>query len=130
MPLTGGQGKEVLRVIVGPWSRVRADPVARTIEAGPQASGVFARFAGDGKRLDLLDELGQGVRTLRAGGGLIAATAQQAQQPTWVITGTDDVGVAAAAAALQEDRLAATSRSPSTPAATSRCPTAAPGTGR
>ena len=79
--------------------QVRADPVARTIEEGPQASGVYARFSSDGKRLDLLDELGQGVRTLHAGGGLIAATSQEAQQPTWVITGTDAVGVDAAAAA-------------------------------
>ena len=29
----------------------------------------------------------------------------QAQAPTWVVTGTDDVGVAAAAAALTGDRL-------------------------
>ena len=27
-------------------------------------------------------------------------------RPTWIITGTDDVGVAAAAAALTEDQLA------------------------
>jgi hypothetical protein len=105
VPLTGGQGKEVLRVIVGPWSQVRGDPVARTIENGPQASGVFARFSPDGHRLSLLDELGHTVRTLGAGGGLVAATAQPDQQPTWVITGTDQVGVDAAAAALRQDRL-------------------------
>jgi hypothetical protein len=35
----------------------------------------------------------------------VAATAQEGQRPTWIVTGTDDVGVAAAAAALQEDRL-------------------------
>jgi hypothetical protein len=129
VPLTGGQGKEVLRVIVGPWSQVRADPVARTIEQGPQSSGVYARFSSDGKRLDLLDELGQGVRTLHAGGGLIAATAQQDQQPTWVITGTDAVGVDAAAAALQVDRL---KRHFALAVAAGRdvpVPTAAPGTG-
>jgi hypothetical protein len=129
VPLTGGQGKEVLRVIVGPWSRVRADPVARTIEEGPQSSGVYARFSGDGRRLDLLDELGQDVRTLHAGGGLIAATAQEDQQPTWVITGTDAVGVDAAAAALQPGRL---SRHFALAVAAGRdvaVPTAAPGTG-
>ena len=35
----------------------------------------------------------------------MAATRFLDQQPTWVVTGTDDVGVAAAAAALVEDRL-------------------------
>jgi hypothetical protein len=105
VPLTGGQGKGVLRVIVGPWSQVRGDPVARTIEGGPRASGVFARFTPDGRSLALLDELGETVRTLGPGGGLVASTAQEEQQPTWVVTGTDEVGVDAAAAALQEDRL-------------------------
>jgi hypothetical protein len=129
VPLTGGQGKEVLRVIVGPWSQVRADPVARTIEQGPQASGVYARFSSDGRRLDLLDELGQPVHTLHAGGGLIAATAQQDQQPTWVVTGTDAVGVDAAAAALQTDRLARHFALAVDAGRDVPLPTAAPGTG-
>jgi hypothetical protein len=45
------------------------------------------------------------VRTLHAGGGLVAATSVEAQAPTWIVTGTDDVGVAAAAAALTQERL-------------------------
>jgi Domain of unknown function (DUF4430) len=101
--LGGGEG--VLRVIVGPWTAVRKDPVARTLERGPAASGVFARFTPDGRRLSLLDELGQTVRDLGPGGGLVAATAQQGQRPTWLVTGTDQIGVDAAAAALQENRL-------------------------
>jgi hypothetical protein len=100
-----GGGAGVLRVLVGPWSALRQDPVARTLERGPAASGVFARFTPDGRRLTLLDELGQVVRDLGAGGGLVAATAQRGQRPTWLVTGTDQVGVDAAAAALQEDRL-------------------------
>jgi hypothetical protein len=46
-----GPGEGVLRVIVGKWAEVRADPVARTLERGPGASGVFAgapRRAGRG----------------------------------------------------------------------------------
>jgi hypothetical protein len=101
-----GPGPGVLRVIVGRWSDVRADPTARSLESGPGTSGVFARFDPSGHRLALLDQAGKTVRTLGAGGGLVAATAQSDQQPTWLVTGTDDVGVAAAAAALQEDRLA------------------------
>jgi hypothetical protein len=45
------------------------------------------------------------VRTLGAGDGLVAATRYQGQGPTWIVTGTDEVGVAAAAAALTEDQL-------------------------
>jgi hypothetical protein len=100
-----GPGEGVLRVIVGPWAEVRRDPVARTLERGPGASGVFARFDPVGRRLLLLDELGETVRTLEQGAGLVAATAQPGQAPTWLVTGTDAVGVDAAAAALQEDRL-------------------------
>jgi Domain of unknown function (DUF4430) len=98
-------GEEVLRVIVGRWDDVRRDAVARRLERGPGASGVFARPAPSGAELMLLDTAGRPVRTLRAGAGLVAATSVQAQAPTWIVTGTDDVGVAAAAAALTEDRL-------------------------
>jgi uncharacterized protein DUF4430 len=98
-------GEEVLRVIVGRWADVRRDAVARRLERGPRTSGVFARAAPTGDSIVLLDEDGRPVRTLRVGAGLVAATSVQAQAPTWVVTGTDDVGLAAAAAALTEDRL-------------------------
>ncbi len=44
-------------------------------------------------------------RALGPGGGLLAATRIEAQQPTWIVTGVDAAGVAAAAAALSEDEL-------------------------
>jgi uncharacterized protein DUF4430 len=97
--------QEVLRVLVGRWADVRRDPVARRLERGAGTSGVFARPVSTGDGIVLLDADGQPVRTLRAGAGLVAASNVQAQAPTWIVTGTDDVGVAAAAAALTEDRL-------------------------
>jgi hypothetical protein len=100
-----GPGSGVLRVLVGPWAEVRQDPTARSLENGPSASGVFARFDASGQHLALLDQEGKVVRTLGTGAGLVAATAQEGDQPTWIVTGTDEVGVAAAAAALQADRL-------------------------
>jgi Domain of unknown function (DUF4430) len=98
-------GPEVFRLLVGRWSEVKADPTAARIEQGPKVSGVFARPSKDGKRIALLDSRGRTVRTLGAGAGLVAATQFLDQKPTWVVTGTDAVGVASAAAALVESRL-------------------------
>jgi hypothetical protein len=99
-------GEKVLRILVGTWSDVRQDAAARQLESGPAASGVFARPHSEDAEIELLDARGKRVRALGPGAGLIAATRAQAQQPTWLVTGTDAVGVAAAAAALTEDQLA------------------------
>jgi Domain of unknown function (DUF4430) len=98
-------GPEVLRVLVGTWHDVAVDPAAKRLEQGPKVSGVFARPDSSGRSFALLDPRGRTVRTLRAGAGLVAATRFVDQQPTWVVTGTDKLGVAAAAAALVEERL-------------------------
>ena len=67
---------------------------------------MYARFAGpSGSSLQLLNPPAQVVRTLGAGAGLIAATAQPSTGPFWLITGTDVAGVDAAAAALTPARL-------------------------
>jgi uncharacterized protein DUF4430 len=94
-----------IRILVGAWRDVRQDVAARTLEDGPAASGVYAKPAPDGSRIALLDADGKVVRTLGPGDGLVAATQYKGQGPTWIVTGTDEVGVAAAAAALTEDQL-------------------------
>jgi hypothetical protein len=96
---------KVLRVLVGAWPDVRKDIAAQQLEKGPQASGVFAKPSMDGRRLALLDATGAVQRTLGAASGLVAATSYTDQQPTWLVTGTDEVGVAAAAAAVTEEQL-------------------------
>jgi hypothetical protein len=98
-------GVEVLRVVVGRWSEVRRDGIVRRLERGPGATGVFAQPTSTGDAIVVLDADGRRARTLRAGAGLVAATSVEGQAPTWVVTGTDEVGVAAAAAALTEERL-------------------------
>jgi Domain of unknown function (DUF4430) len=103
--LVQSAGEEILRVLVGRWADVRVDGIARRLERGPGASGVFAQPSPAGDSLALLDADGETVRTLREGGGLVAATSVEAQGPTWVVTGTDEVGLAAAAAAVTEERL-------------------------
>jgi hypothetical protein len=102
-------GKEVLRVVVGKWSEVRQDAASEQIEEGPDESGVFARFgpAGGGAyELDLLDAQTRPMHTLGAGAGLVAATRFEDQAPTWVVAGTDSVGVERAVALLEPRTLA------------------------
>ena len=96
---------EVLRILVGRWSDVRQDIAARQLEEGPEVSGVFAKPNAAGNEIELMDADGKVERTLGPASGLVAAVGYQEYPPTWLITGTDDVGVAAAAATLTEDGL-------------------------
>lgn len=98
-------GDENLRVLVGPWEKIRFDRAARLLDDGVQASGVFVRFSDDAKGMQLLDAQGEVARTLGPGSGLIAATRWEDQPPTWFVTGTDQAGVQAAVRALEEGAL-------------------------
>lgn len=101
-----GSGQDTLSVVVGTWSELKPELVADLIDHGPSASGVYARFTGPGgNALQLLDEHSRLVRTLGAGAGLIATTADPGSVPTWLVTGTDSAGVTAAAAAFSKARL-------------------------
>jgi hypothetical protein len=98
-------GKELLRFVVGRWGDVRSDGAARLFERGPGESGVFMRVgpaSGGGYRFDLLDRKGTVARTLTRGAGVVAATRFEEQQPTWVVSGTDDAGLEAAVRLLDE----------------------------
>jgi hypothetical protein len=101
-----GSGPDTLGVVVGTWSEIGSEVAATLIAKGPGASGVYARFTGSGGgSLQLLNPSGQVTRTLGAGSGLIAATADSSSEPTWLITGTDPAGVSAAAAAFTQPAL-------------------------
>ena len=103
--LAASGGKELVRVLVGTWDELRDVRTPALLEEGPEASGVFARFADDGERLELLDEDGNVVRTADAGTGLVAATALEEQAVVWIVTGLDDLGVQAAASILDARSL-------------------------
>jgi len=95
-----------LRILVGTWKGLRdGTPEARSLEQGPKSSGVFARFAGEGASLALLDPRGRVAKRLAADAGLVAATRQPGRPPVWFVTGTDAAGVAGAAAAFDEPVL-------------------------
>jgi hypothetical protein len=96
-----------IRVLVGPWARLRRDPAAAQIEAGPQASGVFAQFRRAGGSFELwgLDAGGARTRRFGSGAGLVAATRLDAAPPVWVVTGARPRGVRAAAGLLDAHDL-------------------------
>jgi hypothetical protein len=110
-----GEGVEVsahppsgaIRVLVGPWARVRSDPAAAQIERGPQTSGVFAEFRREAGafRLSGLDEAGDVAADLGPGAGLVAATRRYEEPPVWVVTGTAAAAVRAAAGLLDAGDL-------------------------
>src|ERR1044072_7168703 len=58
---------EVLRILVGKWSDVRKDIASRTLEQGPEVSGVFAKPAPTGDSIELMDPDAKPERTLAPG---------------------------------------------------------------
>ena len=110
VPATGGAlgapgNQNVARVIVAKWAAARELPTARLIELGPQRSGVFARFADEGTKLELLGPDGDPVRTADPDTGLVAALRPNDRELLWLVTGVDDAAVAAAADALRRGDL-------------------------
>jgi uncharacterized protein DUF4430 len=104
----GAPGTEtVTRLVVARWPEARIVRGAPTLEEGPETSGVFARFAEDGRSLELLDQEGEVARTVRPGDGtaLVAALRPRAEELLWLVTSLDAEGLAAGVAALDEDRL-------------------------
>lgn len=99
----GGSGTDSVAVLVGTWRDLRPSDAGAFIAKGPASSGIYARFSGGS--LELLGPNGHLTRTLGPGAGLIAATAQGSQPPTWLITGTDPAGVLAAAGSLNAGSL-------------------------
>jgi hypothetical protein len=102
---SGAGATQTLRVAVGPWRALSGEAALRELREGPQASGVYARFAGDGRKLELLEARGRTVQTLGAGGGLIAATRGGEDAPVWAVAGTDEAGTDAAARAFDTATL-------------------------
>jgi hypothetical protein len=98
---------KIVRVIVAPWREARVARAASTLTGPPDESGVFARFAADGRSLQLLDGDGRPARRVTAGEGtgIVAATRPSGDDLVWLVTGLDERGVETAAAALDERKL-------------------------
>src|ERR1700761_664944 len=101
--IASGSPQGAIRVLVGPWAKLRSDPAAALIEEGPGESGIYAEFAaasGGAWQLVGLDENGKKARTFGAEAGLVAATRHFEGPPAWVVTGGTVGAVRSAAAAL------------------------------
>lgn len=98
---------DAIRVLVGPWARLRKDPAAAQLERGPQESGVFADFAPrpGGWRLRGLAESGRPARLFGPEAGLVAATRRFDGPPVWLVTGAGAGGVSLAASLLDRADL-------------------------
>jgi len=104
----GGSPDAAIRVLVGPWARLRDDPAAAQLEDGPQTSGVFADFSKErdgGYVLEGLGEDGEPRRRFGPRAGLVAATRRYDAPPVWLVTGATARGALAAAGLLSADRL-------------------------
>ena len=100
-----GAGPYALQVVVGQWTAVHGDPSVQSIERGPRASGIYARFGTNGQALTLLDGRGRPTSTLTAGAGLIAATKDVEGAIVWVVSGTDEAGTKSAAHVFDQSTL-------------------------
>jgi hypothetical protein len=105
--IAAGAPAGAIRVLVGPWARLREDDAAALLDGGPRESGVYAEFAavGGGYELRGLDAGGETVRRFGPDAGLVAATRRLEAPPTWLVTGAGAAGVEAAAGLLGEEKL-------------------------
>ena len=99
---------EAMRVLIGPWSELARDPVARSsptarrraacsrASRGRPASPAFSAYDVNGAEADRFGP----------GAGLVAALREGEDPPTWVVAGTDDAGVEAAVELLGAGPLA------------------------
>jgi len=105
--LASDSAKGAIRVLVGPWQRLRSDPAAALLEDGPAESGVYADFdcAGASCSLTALGQDGKPARQLGPAAGLVAATRRYEAPPVWLVTGGTPAAVRAAAALLDRQHL-------------------------
>ena len=104
----GAPGTEtIFRLVVSRWPAARIVRGASGLEEGPETTGVFVRFARDGRSFALLDEQGETARTVRPGDGvgLVLAMRPRADELVWLVTALDDQGLEAAVSSLDEARL-------------------------
>jgi hypothetical protein len=105
--VASGSPRDAIRVLVGPWARLRSDRTAALIEAGPGESGVFADFERGRRGYELvgLGPDGEVGRHFGPAAGLVAATRLYEGPPVWIVSGGTAAAVRAAAGLLDAAKL-------------------------
>ena len=106
--VASGSPDDAIRLLVGPWARLRADPAAAQLERGPQISGVYAKFAPAAPEASNWwgwRRTAAVARRFGPGAGLVAATRRYDAPPVWLVTGATARGVRAAAGLLDAPDL-------------------------
>lgn len=113
--IAAGLPKGAIRVLVGPWAKLRSDPTAALIESGPAESGVYAEFAPAGSGAAGADgggNGGSGDGRADAGGaaGGSAGDGGAASPPggDWELVGLDENGTEARGFGAEAGLVAAT----------------------
>jgi hypothetical protein len=104
----GAPGTEtVTRLVVARWPAARIVRGAPLLEEGPEASGVFARFASGPRVLELLNESGAVERRVVPGDGvgLVVALRPRDEELLWLVTALDEEGLRAGVRALDGPSL-------------------------
>jgi hypothetical protein len=90
------------RMVVGPWSDIEGFDGVRDLTAPGDTNGAFAQFSKKGDALTPFSADGSAGKTVKSGGGLLAAFAS-AGRVVWLVTGTDEEGTLSAAQLLRGD---------------------------
>jgi len=112
--LTDQSVRMVLRVYAGPWRDLRGKFTrgrltdALAIEQPAEQNGYGASIDARGTQIQIGAPFGEASTAAPqgAGSGLIFAIRDELGLPVWIVTGTDEAGVQAAARALTRDDLA------------------------
>jgi hypothetical protein len=96
-----------VKLVIGPWSSIAGIAGVPDLSKPAVDNGAFADFTGKpgALKMQLLGRDGKIAVTAAAGTGLIAA-ARQGDAITWIVTGTDEVGVGRAVRMLGSTYLA------------------------
>lgn len=92
-----------VRVIVGPWKAIAGTQGVPDLTEPASTNGAFAEFSASGAKLTPVVDDGSLQAPEAAGTGLLAASSRGGSL-VWLITGTDDAGVLAAAGLLDRPK--------------------------
>jgi hypothetical protein len=95
-------GSSSTRVVIGSWQSIAPIEGVPDLTKDGTSNGAYAVFSKDGGSVTAIRTDGSPGSSHGAGAGLIAATSAGGKT-TWLVTGTDDNGVASAAALLKGD---------------------------